>query len=114
MMTIDWDAVAKRLGYTTEYELWKTLYLDQKLSITTLAGRFGISNSAVRSALMRCKIPMRGRGGPNRRTVDPPGPLDLEQQVERDGVQAVAKRLGLSPSGVYKRLYRRRRPDGGR
>jgi hypothetical protein len=107
MRTIDWATVGLKLGHESETVMWQSLYWEQKLSITTLATRFGVSKQAVRAALLRCSIKLRERGGPQPAGPDP-GPIDLEAQVAKDGVTAVSKRLGLSPSAVYKRLYRRR------
>jgi len=108
MITIDWAAVAKRLAFEGEADMWKRLYTDQRLPITELSERFGVSKAAVRAALLRNKVPLRTRGGWTTNPGEIPGPPDLEEQVARDGVATVAQRLELTISAVYKRIYRRR------
>jgi transposase-like protein len=112
MSMIDWDAVAHRLGHLNEKALWENLYVDRKLSISELAEQFGVGRSTIRSSLIRNEIEIRERGGPNHRTA-PAGPADLEQQITRDGVAAVAARLGISTAAVYKRMKRLRETRKG-
>jgi len=111
-MMIDWSTVAKRLGYETERHMWSDLYLTQHLSINVLADRFGSSHSAVRDALHRVKIPMRPRGGANRKR-DPRWPPDddLLALVDEHGAVKVSEQLEFSYSAVYKRTRKLRKEN---
>jgi len=102
---IDWNAVARRVGFQDEKALWTELYLARELSISEIAIRFGVSHAAIRMCLIRCEIPVRKRGGPRRHS-DPFWPSDeaLRDEVVRTGYEATAKRLGFSRSAIYKRL----------
>lgn len=104
-MTIDWTAVAAKLGHPSEQTMWKELYTKKELSIPALAEKFGVSHTAIRHALVRCGIPRRRPGGPNRKE-DPNWPPieELVQEVQASGVSAVAERLGFSRSSIYKRV----------
>ena len=100
---IGWEDLAKELGYADEVTMWKDRYEAQKVSITVLAANLGVSRNAVRSALERCNIPIRTRGGANNckfAITDA-----LVEEVKKDGIKSVAERLGVSYSTLYKRIY---------
>lgn len=101
---IDWTPIAQRLGHASEEMLWHELYDVQKLSITTLATRLGISRNTIRQALARRHIQVRGRGGPNNLVLALTP--EVIEEVRRDGVLAVAKRMELNYTTLYKRLRR--------
>jgi transposase-like protein len=101
---IDWTPVAQRLGYDTEWAMWNDLYVTRALSITQLAKKLDVSRNTVRSALDRLQIDIRRRGGPNNQKLEITD--ELIEEVKKDGVAAVAKKLGLPYSTLYKRLYR--------
>jgi transposase len=111
-MMIDWSTVAKRLGYESELHMWTDLYLGKHFSINILADRFGSSHSAVRDALRRVKIPLRPRGGANRKR-DPRWPPDddLLALVDEHGAVKVSEQLEFSYSAVYKRARKLRKEN---
>jgi hypothetical protein len=108
---IDWLSVAKRLGYSSEHEMWFNLYIMKELTFSALAKRFSVSHIAVREAVLRARIPIRPRGGAMRGR-DPRWPDDAAflKEVEQTGYAAVAERLGFSFSAVYKRTRALRKP----
>jgi hypothetical protein len=69
--------------------------------MTILAQQFGVSKVAIRNNLLRCEVAIRPRGGAQ---TDTPLPEDIDDQIERDGLAAVAERLGLKPNTVYKKV----------
>jgi len=107
---IDWEAVAKKLDYISESEMWVDLYMTQELTLAELASRFGVSHTTVRDAIRRHRLPTRPRGGAMR-PPDPRWPEDeaFLAEVEKDGLCNVAERLGFSPSSVYKRARKLKR-----
>lgn len=60
-----WLPVAERLGFKTEEEMLKELYLTQMLSISKIAKLLGYSTFGIRGRLLRADISLRGRGGAN-------------------------------------------------
>lgn len=114
---IDWRPICTKLGYADEEAMWRDLYETQKLSITALEKRLGVSRNTIRQTLKKRGVTVRGRGGANRITLDLTD--DVVAEVRRDGVMAVAKRLGVNYTTLYKRLRRQgiavadlRREDG--
>lgn len=106
---VDWEAVAKRLGYETELAMWTDLYITKRLSISELAARFDVSSGTVRPALHRCKIAVRPRGGANnRQQISYAG---LAEEVKKVGIVVVAARLGLTSRGVYYRIRAQRKRE---
>jgi len=103
-MSIQWNDVAQRLKYVDEVEMWNDLYVARGLSISKLALKLDISRNTVRDALDRVGIQLRGRGGPNNQKLEVTD--ELIEDIRENGVTAVAKKLGLSYTTVYKRLYR--------
>lgn len=102
-MNIDWDSVAQRLKYANALAMWQDLYGQQSLSISQLAERLGISRNAIRLALIKAGVVRRTRGGAqnNKTVVVTP---DLLSEIRRNGVAAVAKRLDVNGTTLYKRL----------
>lgn len=98
---IEWKALATRLGYESEEAMWKALYDEKHLSIAALSGRLGISRNAIRATL-RKRGALRKRGGAN--NVLEEMPAALLEEVRRDGVMTVAKRMGVKYATLYKRL----------
>lgn len=86
--------------------MWQDLYVTRKLSLVILAQKLDVSRNTVRSSLERLNIPIRTRGGANNQRL---GELtgELIAEIEQHGVAATAKRLGLSYTTLYKRLYKR-------
>jgi hypothetical protein len=61
----DWTAMARTLGYETELDMLKGLYLYDQMSISEMAKVLGYSDWSVRRRLVMNQIRMRPRGGPN-------------------------------------------------
>jgi len=101
---IDWAPTAARLGYESELAMWTDLYIDRGLSISTLATKLDVSRNTVRTSLERLNIAIRKQGGPNNQKLNITD--ELVDEIKREGIAAVAKRLNLSYTTVYKRLYR--------
>lgn len=101
---IDWTNTAQRLGYDSEAAMWTDYYVTKGLSVSQLAKRLDVSRNTIRDSLDRCGITIRGRGGPNNQKLDITD--ELVEEIRRDGITKVAKKLGLSYTTLYKRIYR--------
>jgi transposase len=100
---IDWKPVLDRLGYASELAMWQDLYEQKGLSISELADRFNVGRTTIRDALWRRGIAVRSRGGANHHDKIVPNP-ELLEAVRKEGIRAVAIRMGLSKTAVYKRI----------
>jgi hypothetical protein len=103
---ISWDATVHRLGYTSEADMWHDLYVHRGLSISVLAERLDVSRNTIRTSLERRHIPIRKQGGPNNQKLEVTDAL--VDEVQREGIAAVAKRLNLAYTTLYKRLHARK------
>ena len=104
---IEWEPVAKQLGYETEKDMWVDLYSTKKLSIQQLAEKLDIGRNTVRDALERYEIPIRPRGGPNNRRLFLTD--DILEKVKQNGVAATARELGVGYTTLYKRIFQAQR-----
>jgi transposase-like protein len=100
---IEWNVAAQQLGYENELALLTDYYIVRKLSVAEIAEKLDVSRHALRSTLCRLGIEIRGRGGPNNKKLAITD--ELVEEIRVDGIAAVAKKLGLSYTTVYKRLY---------
>jgi hypothetical protein len=101
-LMIDWTGTASRLKYPSEEAMWTELYDRQKLSIAQLATRLGLSRNAVRIELAKRGVHVRGRGGANNAKLTLTN--EVLEEIRQEGVMAVAKRMGLNYTTMYKRL----------
>lgn len=101
--TVDWPAVAKRLGYISEKRMWEVLYEHHQMGLPELALRFGIGKSHVRTALLRNRIPLRGRG--QKRRHSPILSLSEVAALRKEGLKAAAARLNISYYEIRKRVH---------
>jgi hypothetical protein len=111
---IDWEEVARRIGYADAATMWTTLYVDQQLSVAALKERFGVSSGAIRTALRICHVPMRPKGGPHNHhalKIHVP-PEEVEKAIAGgETIASVARRLGVSKTGLQT-FRKRHRPPG--
>jgi hypothetical protein len=100
---IIWTDVAKRLGYPSETAMWTILYSDKSLSLPQLAAKFGVGQRTVRTALVRCKVTIRSRGGRRRNH----GHFSEDQvaRLRAEGLKAAALRLGITYYEIRKRVH---------
>jgi transposase len=101
-MPISWELTASQLGYGSELELWTDLYVTRGFSISELATKLDVSRNTIRTALERVKIDVRKQGGPNNQKFDVTD--EIIEEIRLNGIAAVAKRLDLSYTTVYKRV----------
>lgn len=102
-MKSTWEVLAESLHFPDEKTMWRTLYLDRKMSVSVLAAKFACSQQTVRLRLSKADVQMRSRGGRNRLKFEVTD--ELIAAIERDGVIAVAKAMNLTPQALYKRVY---------
>lgn len=100
----DWTRLSSSLNYGDERSMWEDLYTVRKLSISQIARKLDVSSNTVRASLMRHGVTTRKRGGPNNQRLVVTD--ELVDECRRDGIAAVARRLDLDYTTVYKRLYR--------
>lgn len=68
MKAENWHSVAATLGFDSESEMLKNLYMEQKFSLNQLRHILGYSTYSIRRRLILLGIEMRARGGPDNRT----------------------------------------------
>jgi hypothetical protein len=100
---IDWTAVAIRLGYTTERDMWMKLYVHRGLSIPKLSEQLGVTRNSIREALLRCEIELRQRGGVHNRRYPKMSAEDI-RTIRQEGIANAARRLNIPYNTMYKRV----------
>jgi hypothetical protein len=106
-ITESWDHVAHLLGFETEEEMLKDLYVKQHYSMYDLARKLGYSQGNVRRRLRKYDIPLRPRGGKNRTGL---GRLSTISNVDLGGkAEDVAEKFGVHLSTVFGERRRRKR-----
>ena len=58
-----WAAIIEKLGYKDEPSMWEDLYINQELSIATIARILSVGSATVNRRIRLCGIPTRSRGG---------------------------------------------------
>lgn len=101
---IDWLSTSKLMGYDDDVEMWRDLYESKSLSISQLSRKLGVSRNVVRACLEKAGIKKKKRGGPNNTRCVVTD--EMVEEIRRDGISAVAKRLGLDYTTLYKKLKR--------
>lgn len=99
-----WQPIVEALGYPDEKAMLEDLYVAQGMSIAELASRLGFSRGIVIQHLTTQNIKLRGRGGPNRKVTSRLSEIKDEEFVN---VHALAEKLGMHYSTVYKEARRR-------
>jgi DNA invertase Pin-like site-specific DNA recombinase len=108
---IDWPKIAAERGFVTDEKgdpkaMLCSLYKEHK-SIEAIANELLISRHTVRLAFERFQIEVKGQGGAQ--YVKFAVTEDLLDEIESTGVTAVARRLGVDYTSVYKRTKDARR-----
>ena len=62
-----WIPIAQTLGFESELEMLKHLYVQQDFSLSQMSSIIGYSTWTIRRRLLISGIPLKGRGGPNNR-----------------------------------------------
>jgi hypothetical protein len=102
---IDWNITARGLGYPDEAGMWEDLYVRKRCSIAKLSRDLDVSRNTIRLSIEKAGLSLRRRGGPNNR---PPDLTDeLVEEIKKEGIAAVAKRLHMPYATLYKRFRRR-------
>lgn len=107
--TIDWQAVATRLGFATEREMWVEYYENRQMSADQLAEQFNVGRNPIRDALVRNDIVLRTPG----RT--PLGGIRGRERFTREELAEI-KRIGIAEAArkagfAYPTFYKRFRSD---
>lgn len=96
------ESVARNAGYEDFKSLLHDYYVVQRVGLTTLAERLHIAVPRLKRHLKRFGIEVHGRGGANNtKIVVTP---ELVREVTRDGIPAVARRLGISITALLRQL----------
>jgi hypothetical protein len=66
-VAIEWDALARSLGYENEKQMLEDFYCDDKqgLSVKEISEKFGAGTATISRRLQMNNIDKRGRGGAN-------------------------------------------------
>lgn len=105
------EVVARRAGFEDYKALLTQWYLADRMSLTTIAERLYISWPRVKKHLKLYGLEIRNRGGAN--NVQVVLTMDLIHEIARDGLPAVAGRLGVQYSVLNLRVreWMREHPD---
>lgn len=103
-----WRPAAEALGFTSEEEMLRNLYLLQKHSIKQIAHTLGYSTFAVRRRLLILNVQMRQRGGDKRS-----GKHFLKDVTHEELFttprEKLAEKYGVDPSTVSVERQRRKK-----
>jgi hypothetical protein len=96
------EEVARSRGYESTEKMLYDLYTVQQMPLKELAKNLFTPMWTLRKRLDEVGIQMRSRGGPNNR----PWMITREvvEEVSREGVVSVARRLGVNEQQFRKRL----------
>ena len=98
-----WLAEARALGYKSEEEMLKDMYMHRHLSLQEMASWLGYSRINVRRRLLLLGVPLSRRGGSNKgKSV-----LSDLKDEEFSDVKGVMKKYQVSESTVHKEKKRR-------
>lgn len=105
MQEESWLPYAKSLGYTSEEEMLRDLYLVRQLSTSQIARALGFSRGSVNRKLRGKGIQLRRRGGNNSAGK---GPLQhLPDEWFENLTAERVKESGFHPSSIFKERRRR-------
>ena len=109
-MTTDWHTIATDLGFKTDEEMLRTLYLQDFLSISAIAEMLHLSQNTIRERLQFHFITIRSRGGPNNAGKGKSRLDEVSKELWNTlSNEQIAERLNMHPSTVNK--YKRRRDE---
>ena len=93
------EKMARAAGYVDYRDLLQSLYTVQELTLYELSRRCMISIPRLQGHMRRFNIPQRpkGRTRPPKVVFTP----ELLQEIARDGVPAVSRRLGVGSAALY-------------
>lgn len=98
------ERIAREHGYADYRSMLYECYVVQGMSLVELARRLHIHHNRLKRHLTRFGIPIRKRGGRNHLKIEVTAEL-LEETI-RDGIPAVALRLGVTQSALHARIHR--------
>jgi len=96
--------VATELGYENTQHMLHELYVVQNVSIAKISARLFTPYRTLYRTMLALGIKIKSRGGRN--NVRTEITAELLAEIARDGVAAVAERLGVEPSTFSARLKR--------
>lgn len=96
------NELAIRNGFADYQSMLYDLYVMQGFSIENIANRFHVHQRRIRRHLTMYGIRIRSRGGPNYMRIVLT--QSLIEEVLRDGIAAVAERLGVDGANLRQRL----------
>lgn len=104
---IEWALIAQRMGYSSEKELFTTLYIDHEFTIKQLASAFKVSTTCISYRLRNLNIPVRTQGGANNdfRTLEKLAYLD-PRTLHHSTKKELSSLLGVEEITIYKAFRR--------
>lgn len=102
-------AIARDAGYDSVDDCLRAMYVEKGMDVQKIARMLGIGLNTLRGLLSSCGIALRSEGGPhNVKVVMTP---ELYAEIQRDGVPAVAARMGVNDTTLRWQLAKLK--DGG-
>jgi hypothetical protein len=104
-----WQPIADTLGFSSEEEMLKHLYIMQEFSLSQLRNILGYSTWAIRRRLIINGIPLRGKGGPNNRLGRRRLKELSDEELTQSSVVKTAEKHQVHISTVYAEIRLRER-----
>lgn len=99
----DLERLAVQAGYDSYRSMLFDLYITKRMGVEAISKRLFITTYRVRKHLKRFDIPKKQQLWRQEIPLSP----ELEQEILRDGVPAVAARLGTSAEILHRKLRER-------
>lgn len=119
-MAIDFDDIAKTIGYVSARSMFEDMYVTKDMSLLDIADILGVNRNTVTRQVRLAGIQVHTRGGSHPIGAQPNKLLESipMSRLIRAKISRLAGQLDLAPSTIYEYLRRKgiRRPgtQGGR
>jgi hypothetical protein len=102
----NWEDLARHIGYGSEREMLRNMYVERNLSLAQIGARLGCTGHAVLRHLIKLNIDRRPKGGDNNIANQTRKLFRLDQRLILFGeLKKTAKYAGVSTNLLWK--YRR-------
>jgi len=114
-MAIDFDDIAKTIGYTSARTMFEDMYVTKEMSLLDIADLLGVNRNTITRQIRLAGILVNTRGGPNRAGQKPNKLLESipMTRLVRAKISRLAGQLDLAPSTIYEYLRRKGLPRKG-
>lgn len=100
-MEDNWNSLAKAMGYASDREMFRKLYVEDGKTIAQLREQFSCTQFAIKKKLIEHGITIRSRGGA-RSVKIASFTQEMLDEINRDGIRETAKRYGVSRYSLFR------------